>query len=425
MALDLSSLFGAPPDYSAAFSPEQSQQMQKNAVLQGGIGALIALLGASGPQTRQISTGQALAGALGAGYGGYQSSFDTTLKQLLTAQQLEENKQKQEARKRYQEALKAATSTQPVGIGLTQTGAGSQAQMLQDQTREFGQEGIDATLRSLQSNVNLPQQQKVDFDKLREAALMYAADQDPIEAAKLLQPKEGKETFTVMSAEQKRERLLPVNQPYQISSSGKVSEIGSGPQTVVKVMPAESARQTGYGKLGVEQNTAIFTSGQSAVKNIAKIDETLNLIEQGTPTTGIGADLINNINRTKLLFTDSKKNIKDVSDTELLNSLLGADVFPQIGALGIGAKGLDTPAEREFLRQVMTGTINMNKDTLIRMTNLRKKYEEKSLTQYNDAVETGQLDELFQFSGLPKRKLTVPSGQGLPPGVTVRKKGNQ
>jgi hypothetical protein len=107
----------------------------------------------------------------------------------------------------------------------------------------------------------------------------------------------------------------------------------------------------------------------------------------------------------------------------LLNSLLGADVFPQIGALGIGAKGLDTPAEREFLRQVMTGTINMNKDTLIRMTNLRKKYEEKSLTDYNKAVEEGQLDDLFQFSGLPKRKLTVPSGQGLPPGVTVRKRG--
>jgi hypothetical protein len=39
---------------------------------------------------------------------------------------------------------------------------------------------------------------------------------------------------------------------------------------------------------------------------------------------------------------------------------------------------------------------------------LRKKYEEKSLTQYNKAVEEGQLDDLFQFSGLPKRKLTAP-----------------
>ena len=134
----------------------------------------------------------------------------------------------------------------------------------------------------------------------------------------------------------------------------------------------------------------------------------MKLIQEGSPTTGLGADIINNINRTKLLFTDSNKNIKDVSDTELLNSLLGADVFPQIGALGIGARGLDTPAEREFLRQVMTGTINMNKDTLVRLTSLRKKYEEKSLNDYNKAVEEGQLDDLFQFSGLPKRKLTVP-----------------
>jgi len=419
----LASLFGAPPDYSSAMSPAQTKTMQQNALAQGGIGALIALLGASGPQARPVSTQQALAGALGAGYGGYQSSFDNTLKQLLTAQQLGEYKQKQEAKQRYQEALKGATSMQPVGTGLTQTGVGSQAQMLQDQTREFGQEGIDATLRSLQSNVNLPQQQKIDFNKVREAALMFAAEQDPIEAAKLLQPKEGKENFKVMSAEQKQALGLPTDRPYQISSTGKVAEIGSGPQSVVQVMPAEGERQKGYGKFGVEQNTAIFQSGQSAVKNIAKIDETLKLIEQGTPTTGIGAEIINNINRTKLLFTDSNKNIKDVSDTELLNSLLGADVFPQIGALGIGAKGLDTPAEREFLRQVMTGTINMNKDTLVRMTNLRKKYEEKSLDQYNKAVEEGQLDDLFKFSGLPKQKLTVPSGQGLPPGVTVRKKG--
>jgi hypothetical protein len=418
MAQDfISAILGAPPDYSNALTPQQTQQMRSNALTQGGIGALVALLGASGPQARPIGTGQALAGALGAGFGGYQSSFDNTLKQMLAAQQLGEYKRKQEQRSALDKALSEATTMQPQQIPMA-TGEGSQLEMLS--RPEFGGD-MAATETGGALRANLPTSPRIDFDKYVQAIALSGVD--PIEAAKLMQPKEGKEKFTVMSAEQKRERLLPVNKPYQISSSGKVSEIGSGPQSVVNVLPAESARQTGYGKLGVEQNTAIFTSGQSAVKNIAKIDETLKLIEQGTPTTGLGAEIINNINRTKLLFTDSNKNIKDVSDTELLNSLLGADVFPQIGALGIGAKGLDTPAEREFLRQVMTGTINMNKDTLVRMTNLRKKYEEKSLTQYNDAVESGQLNELFEFSGLPKRKLTVPSGQGLPPGVTVRKKG--
>lgn len=402
----LASLFGAPPDYSNALTPQQTKQMQSNALAQGGIGALIALLGASGQQVRPPSTGQALAGALGAGYGGYQQSFDNTLKQLLTAQQLSENKQKQEARKRYEQAIAAATTQRPQPIPMA-TGEGSQLRMLQEQTADFGTEGGNITAGALMSNPNLPMVDVVDPAAANRAAMDYVRQRNPEKFLELT-AKEGKETFEIMTPEQKRARFLPVNKPYQISSSGKIAEIGSGPQVVNTVMPAESERQKGYGKLGVEQNTAIFTAGQSAVKNISKIDETLALIEQGTPTTGIGADLINNINRTKLLFTDSKKNIKEVSDTELLNSLLGADVFPQIGALGIGAKGLDTPAEREFLRQVMTGTINMNKDTLLRLTNLRKKYEEKSLNQYNKAVEEGQLDDLFQFSGLPKKKLTVP-----------------
>jgi hypothetical protein len=319
----------------------------------------------------------------------------------------------------FEKGVADATTIRTLGTGLTQAGEGSQAQMLADQTADFGEAGTQATLGALQSNVNLPTERTIDFNKLVQAISIA----DPVEAAKLMQPKEGKEKFTVMSAEQKQAFGLPTNRPYQISSTGKVAEIGSGPQSVVNVMPAETVRQQGYGKFGVDQNTAIFQAGQSAVKNIGKIDETLKLIQEGSPTTGLGADIINNINRTKLLFTDSNKNIKDVSDTELLNSLLGADVFPQIGALGIGARGLDTPAEREFLRQVMTGTINMNKDTLVRLTSLRKKYEEKSLNDYNKAVEEGQLDDLFEFSGLPKRKLTVPSGQGLPPGVTVRKRG--
>jgi hypothetical protein len=276
--------------------------------------------------------------------------------------------------------------------------------MLLDQIQDFGQEGALSTVGALQSNVNLPREQTIDFNKLVQAIAIT----DPVEAAKLMQPKEGKEKFEIMSTEQKQALGLPTNRSYQISTTGKVAEIGAGPQSVVNVLPAESEQQKGYGKFGVEQNTDIFKSGQSAVKNIGKINETLKLIEEGSPTTGLGADIINNINRTKLVFSNSKKDIKNVSDTELLNSLLGADVFPQIGALGIGARGLDTPAEREFLREVMTGTISMNKDTLIRLTGLRKKYEEKSLDQYNKAVEEGQLDDLFKFSGLPKRKLTVP-----------------
>jgi len=185
MALDLSTLFGAPPDYSAVMSPEQSQQMQKNALAQGGIGALIALLGASGKQTNAPSTGQALAGALGAGYGGYQSSFDTTLKQMLTAQQLAEYKQKQQAKQKYEQAIAGATSMQPQNIPMAQ-GQGSQLEMLS--RPEFGGNMAGAeTVGALRGN--LPMAETVDPTIANRAALDYLRQTDPAKFIELTTPK--------------------------------------------------------------------------------------------------------------------------------------------------------------------------------------------------------------------------------------------
>jgi len=396
MAIDLSALFGQQPDYSQFISPAETQRMQSGAGQQALLNAAIALLGSSGQTRQPISTGQVLGSALGAGMEGYNQSFDRSLKQIVTNMQLEEYKRKKQA----QEMARGAITQTPVPIPMA-TGQGSQLEMLS--RPEFGGDMAAAeTVGALRAN--LPTKTSVDLNKLIQAI----AIESPLEAAKLMS-KEGKESFRPMTVDEKRQSGLPTDRPYQISTTGKIQDIGTGPQSVVNVLPGESERQKGYAKFGVEENTKIYTSGQSAVRNIAKINETLNLIEKGDPTTGIGADLINNVNRTQLLFSDSKKKINQVSDTELLNSLLGADVFPQIGALGIGAKGLDTPAEREFLRQVMTGTINMNKETLVRLTKLRKKYEEKSITEYNKAVDEGQLDPLFKEGGLPKRKLSVPA----------------
>ena len=89
MAQDfLSQLFGGQPDYSQFMTPQQSQQSQSNALTSAGLNAAIALLGASGKTSRPVSTGQALGSALSAGLGGYQSSFDNTLRQMLAQGQL-------------------------------------------------------------------------------------------------------------------------------------------------------------------------------------------------------------------------------------------------------------------------------------------------------------------------------------------------
>ena len=175
MANFIESIFGGAPDYSGALSPEQMDQLKQNAALQGGIGSLVTLLGMSGAQPRPVSTGQALGAALGAGYGGYQSSFDNTLKQLLTAQQLGEYKNKAEARKKYEQAIASATTMQPQVMPMA-TGQGSQLEMLQ--RPEFGGGMAEAeTVGALKAN--LPITGKVDSAKANQAALDYLRVTDP------------------------------------------------------------------------------------------------------------------------------------------------------------------------------------------------------------------------------------------------------
>jgi hypothetical protein len=185
MANFIESIFGAAPDYSGALSPEQMSQLKQNAALQGGIGSLVTLLGMSGAQNRPIGTGQALGAALGAGFGGYQSSFDNTLKQMLTAQQLGEYKNKAEARKKYEQAIASATTMQPQVMPMA-TGQGSQLEMLQ--RPEFGGGMAEAeTVGALKGN--LPMTGKVDSAKANQAALDYLRVTDPAKFIELTTPK--------------------------------------------------------------------------------------------------------------------------------------------------------------------------------------------------------------------------------------------
>ena len=273
----LASLFGAPPDYSNALTPQQTKQMQSNALAQGGIGALIALLGASGQQVRPPSTGQALAGALGAGYGGYQQSFDNTLKQLLTAQQLGENKRKLEQRAALDKALAGATTNVPQPIPMAR-GEGSQLEMLS--RPEFGGDMAAAeTIGALRAN--LPTTPTVDFDKYLQA--IAASGIDPIEAAKLMKPKETKLTGSVGEfSEAKKLGLIPETMSYT-----EFKTMGKGP--LVTVSPGDTELE----KLDAKQVSAISDRVNSAraAANTANSINSLLVGKGGGEVVKIGANL--------------------------------------------------------------------------------------------------------------------------------------
>ena len=162
--------------------------------------------------------------------------------------------------------------------------------------------------------------------------------------------------------------------------------------------------------------TATSGSAQSAAENLPKLYDTLNLINTSDAITGIGSEVLKNVERVKAQFLADKNAGKKVSDTEVLDAMLGSDVFPMIQSLGVGARGMDTPAEREFLRGVMTGTTALDKDTLKRMTEIRINLAKRAIEKYNKNVDSGKYKpvETAQGSQLPRINAPEFTGSAAP-----------
>jgi hypothetical protein len=175
----------------------------------------------------------------------------------------------------------------------------------------------------------------------------------------------------------------------------------AGKQLVGKLPPEqfESEYKKIVGKSAAERDVALVTNATAARESLPKLYETLDQIKTSDAITGFGANMITKIEAARAKFAGDIKAGKKVADTEILDAMLGSDVFPMIQSLGIGAKGLDTPAEREYLRAVMTGTITMNKDALIKLTEIRKNVAERAIELYNIAGTEGKLNKFFDTQG--------------------------
>jgi hypothetical protein len=169
----------------------------------------------------------------------------------------------------------------------------------------------------------------------------------------------------------------------------------------------EYARKVGVAK--AESDIKLVDSAEAAVQALPKIYETLDLIENSDAITGVGAEVLKGLERLRSQFMGDVAANKRVADTETLDAFLGSEVFPLISSLGIGARGLDTPAEREFLRQVMTGTVTLNRQTLTRLTELRRDAALNAVKRYNSAVDGGRLNRFYETRGESPRKIEAPS----------------
>ena len=166
---------------------------------------------------------------------------------------------------------------------------------------------------------------------------------------------------------------------------------------------AAAAEATQTGKSIAETNAKQYEAASNAVSAIEEIDSLITQIEESEAITGLGAEVFKNIERARTMF-GSDVAAGRVAATEILDVMMGKEVFPMIKALGVGARGLDTPAEREFMRKVLTGSIDLNKTTLLKMAKIRRRVQERAIDKWNKRTEAGELDRFYEASGLPKQK---------------------
>jgi len=261
------------------------------------------------------------------------------------------------------------TTSVPVQTTVNNLGQGSQKEQLVDQISQLARIPTTAASRALEM-------------KVKEFNVLYPTE-------KIEQDRQG--------------NLITV-----VNGVAKPVVNANGLPVQGKPLP-ETAFESTVGKKTGEEVVAFVNRAQAAPKNIAKIDEVLGILKSGGAVTGFGAESRLNLERAMSLFGNDVKAGKRVVDTQILDALLGSDVFPSLQSMGLGSKNIDTPAEREFIRQVITGTIQLDNDALVRLTQIRRNVETNAIKEYNQKLGSGKFDKYSKAADQKLEKIEVPN----------------
>jgi hypothetical protein len=258
---------GLPAGLLSQVEEAQAAERARNmGLLNFAFGALQASRGA--PGTGRPSLGQVIGQAGPLGVAGYQQSFEDTLKRSLQGMQIAEMRRKQQE----QEAGRAAMRRLSERLtGVTPEGA---------LAAPGGQVGPTVERAEM-----IGQRQPLTPDTLiREAFTPGLGEEQQkalLTAAQLVTPKEPKETFRELTTDEKRQRGYPVDVPYQISSTGKVSAVDRGP---LVVFPQQKAGEQMWIEVGKKLPELATQAGAANQTNQALS----NLIDMGEKKTFSG-----------------------------------------------------------------------------------------------------------------------------------------
>ena len=228
------------------------------------------------------------------------------------------------------------------------------------------------------------QQLEVGFGITKESIPVFQAKLDKIDSLKKSDPE-----FKLYSEEEYKEMYRKVlaggGTDIDIDIEGDEAELDAGNY-------ASAATQDLY-----KDHKAIIDGLPKLIQQIQKIhamQDILDRADEGEIRTGIFEPLQSQVSRIAAGLGLGSGD--QAASMQLLQSYMGGDVFPLIRALGIGARGMDTPEERKFLQASFVGEVTMEVSTLQAITQRRLDILLEALDTYN--LRAGTLTEDGQNS---------------------------
>jgi hypothetical protein len=139
-----------------------------------------------------------------------------------------------------------------------------------------------------------------------------------------------------------------------------------------------------FGKGIADQDLNKFNAADAAPKQILDANKTLELLDKGA-ITGLGANY--KLNLARALNVVGANNDETIKNTEQLVANRGKAVLNNIRTSGLGAGQGFTDKDRQFLENVVGGTITLNDKTLRDLANLEIKAANASIDSWNSRVD--------------------------------------
>jgi hypothetical protein len=151
-----------------------------------------------------------------------------------------------------------------------------------------------------------------------------------------------------------------------------------------------------------------YKTANSAVQQFESINNQISMIDKGNLNVGFTGEISQGIDKLRSIFGD-KQAAERVSNTEIIESVLGRDLMSAINTAGLTTRSFDTPAEMKNLRSAFVGGTTLTPQAIKTIAIFRRGVVQTLVNDYNQKVENGVYDQLGEALRQPVKKIKLPT----------------